>query len=132
MSIGRRNMKKLTFDRSEGDQITKTVPMPEAGGMGYFSVWHRRVAGSANATMEVYASFSATPSEDALYELNSGNIYDTLDTFMWGWYADFPYLTFVVDFTNSEEPPPPPEDPEEPIPPVPVEAGTVEIYITAY
>lgn len=93
MSIGKRTFKKVTFDRSEGDTVTKSIVCPEGGWVGYFSVWHRRVEGTANAVLRVYASFNADATEDEKLELTYGNVYDTLDTFLWGWYAEFPSYT---------------------------------------
>lgn len=135
---GKRTFKKLVVDRSEGDTVTKTIRLSEGGAMGEFSVWNRRVGGTAVITFEVSGSFVDNPTEDERYVIGWGDTTanDYLDTNLWGWYTDFSYLTFVVNFENSEVPPPPPEpeEGEEPPPPPPIvdEPGTVEFYITSY
>lgn len=117
---GKRTFKKVTIDRSEGDTVTKSIVCPEGGWVGYMSVWHRRVQGTANAVLRVYASFNADATEDEKMELTWGNVYDNLDTFLWGWYAEFPYLYFEVDFTDYEGI----EDENQP--------ATVELYLVTY
>lgn len=137
---GKRTFKKLSIDRSEGDSVTKTIRLAEGGAMGEFSVWTRRVNGTALTTYAIYGSFVDNPTEDERYQLTwwygDSTAYDYLDSPLWGWYTDFSYLTFEVSFENSEEPPPPPEpeEGEEPpsIPPVVDEPGTVEFYIVSY
>lgn len=131
---GTRSFEKVIIDRSLGDEVTKTVRLEEGGAMGEFSVWNRRTNGTAITTFEIFGSFVNNPTEDERYSIGWGSTTanDYLDTNIWGWYLDFSYLTFVVNFENSEEPPPPPEDPEEEPPPVLPEPGTVEFYVTCY
>lgn len=119
---GKRSFKKVTFNRStEGDSVFKVVSIPEGGAMGYFSAWHRRSAGIANATITAYGTFTSNPDDPGdAYELTSGNIYDNLNSAMWGWYAEFPYIAFVVNFSDSESS----EDTNQP--------ATVDLYLVSY
>lgn len=125
---GKRIFKKVQIDRSEGDNVVKTIELAEGGASGQFSVWNRRVAGTAVANIQTYGSFVSDPTEDERMLLSWGGYTanDYLDTDMWGWWIDFPYLTFVVDFSNSVEPDP--EAEEEPAP----ESGTIELYVVSF
>lgn len=110
---GKRTFKQVVFDRSEGATVIKTLPLPEGGAMGYFSVWNRRVSGAGNVYLTVYGSFNQNPTEDERYELNSGGTNDFLDTFLSEWYAEWSYLTIKAEF----------DDPD---------PTTVEVYIASY
>lgn len=62
--IGKKNVKTLTFDRSKGDSQNMTVYLAE-GASSQFSVFARRISGTATCSIDIFGSFSPEFHSDA-------------------------------------------------------------------
>ena len=91
-----------TFASGSTD-VTVTIPLPEGGGAGKFSVWSRRVSGSGTATLAIDGTFKATPASDDRFVVQTANTVGTgvLTSVTTNKDALFSQLTIVLDRTGT-------------------------------
>lgn len=100
---GNRSFKTYTFASGSTDP-TVTIPVPEGGASGSFSLYARRTAGAGTATLAVDGSFKSAPTTNdrfvvqAATSVGTGALTNILGT---SEEDRFPYLVLTLDRTGT-------------------------------
>lgn len=105
MTIGRRSLTFYKFVSASTD-VAVTLPVPEGGAAGSFSLYVRKTAGAGTATLAVDGAFKSAPTSNdkfavqAATSVGSGALTNLLGT---SEEDRFPYLTLTLDRTGTCE-----------------------------